>query len=113
MRIMEYLADRLTGKAPKGAKRSKDWPAFRKEQIKKHPFCAVCKRTSRLQLHHKIPFHVAPELELSEQNTVVLCARIKVLNCHIVYGHLGNFQRINPFVDADIAEWSTKLDREI
>jgi len=111
IRVMEYLVDRMTGKAPKGAKRSKDWPAFRKAQIAKQPYCSVCKRTERLQLHHLTPFHVAPELELSPENTVVLCARSKVLNCHLVYGHLGDFKRINPFVMADIAEWSAKLDR--
>lgn len=110
-RIMEYLKDRLTGKAPKGAKRDPRWPEFRADFIKENPRCAVCKRTDRLQVHHKIPFHVAPELELDRRNVVVLCARRKVLNCHLIFGHLGNFRRINPFVDADIAEWGLKLDK--
>ena len=87
----------------KGAKRSADWDTFRDNLIAVHPYCAICRATEELQLHHKMPFAWGGG-ELDPDNVVVLCAR-----CHILFGHLGNWSSINPHIEADIAEWSIRL----
>jgi hypothetical protein len=37
-----YLKDRIEGRAPKGARRSKGWRKVRKAHLKTHSECAVC-----------------------------------------------------------------------
>jgi len=90
---------------PKGARRHPDWDTFRDEQIALHPYCAICGATEELQLHHKIPFAWGGG-ELDPDNVVVLCAH--TFNCHLLFGHLGDFKSINPHIDADIAEWTLR-----
>ena len=108
---IQYLLDRITGKAPKGAKRHPDWNKFRKEMLD-GASCAVCGGTKKLQLHHKIPFHLAPELELDKDNVIPLCMAGKYgLKCHLLVGHYGNWQKFNPQVEADSAFWQTRLGK--
>ena len=89
-----------------GNARSNTWPAFRKIYIKKN--CECCGRPSKLlkplQLHHKNPFHLHPELELDPDNVITLCD-----DCHLLLGHLGNFQSWNPTVDIDVPIWNKKV----
>lgn len=99
MRIMEYLKDRLTGKAPKGAKRSKDWRRVRKDFLKLNPECASCGGTKKLEVHHIQAFHERPDLEVDPENLITLCTRKKYgINCHLHNGHKGYFRDINPDV---------------
>tara|TARA_Y100000310_G_C20433429_1_gene692576 strand:- start:51 stop:389 length:339 start_codon:yes stop_codon:yes gene_type:complete len=110
MNIIEQLKDRIQGKAPKGAKRSVLWRKVRKRHLKDNPTCAVCESKRRLQVHHKIPFHIAPHLELEPTNLVSLCENGKYgIVCHIAIGHLGNYRRTNPSCDLDIMIWNKKL----
>jgi 5-methylcytosine-specific restriction enzyme A len=103
------LADRLEGKAPPGASRSAEWSAFRDRTLKGRG-CAVCGGRKNLTLHHIIPFHLAPDLELDHNNVIPLCqAGMYGINCHLVLGHLGNWQRTNVNVLADVAYWHTRL----
>ena len=80
--------------------RSKDWPKTRRAHLKKHPQCEACGRTTELNVHHKIPVHVAPELELEPTNLKTLCEG-KTLNCHLYFGHLGHWRSWNESVDED------------
>lgn len=83
--------------------RSSEWPRVRKEHLKQEPHCAVCLGTAKLEVHHKVPFHVAPERELDPTNLVTLCESKKGgLNCHLFVGHLGNYKRVNRNIDQDI-----------
>jgi len=108
--FIDAIKDRLQGKAPKGAKRSKHWRKVRKEHLKRFPFCAICGRKKKVQVHHKHPFHFAPELELEPSNLRSLCENKKNgISCHLLIGHLGNFRRVNTSVDADILYWRMKL----
>lgn len=108
--IMGLLADRIQGKAPHGARRSDRWLEVRAEHIERQPTCLVCGGSTKLQVHHLVPFHVAPDKELEPDNLVTLCERKKYgLNCHLLIGHLGNYRRINASCLSDIAEWRTKL----
>jgi len=104
------LMDRVQGKAPKGAKRSRTWRKTRRLHLTKQPQCAVCESKSKLQVHHIIPFHIAPDQEEEPDNLATLCQNKKYgINCHQLIGHLGNYQRINPNCRIDIVTWNLKL----
>src|SRR3990167_10683006 len=77
--ILSFLIDMLTKWRNRdslktlGSARSPQWSKVRKEWLRKHPFCAVCGKLKNVVPHHKHPFHIYPELELSELNLVSLC----------------------------------------
>jgi hypothetical protein len=101
---------RLTAK-PKDKERSSKWPALRK-QFLQGKSCAVCGSTKKLEAHHKEPFHLFPERELDPLNLIALCESRKDLNCHLVFGHLGDFKSYNPSVVTDSATWHKKFDNK-
>lgn len=110
MGVWEILKDRIKGKAPKGARRSKDWSDVRKEHLIRNPRCEVCGSTKKLEVHHIVPFHIAPDLELEPTNLMTLCESKKYgLTCHQLIGHLGNYRRINAAVKLDAMTWRMKL----
>jgi len=104
--LIERLFDRIQGKAPKGAKRHPDWSKFRKAYISEFPNCFICKRKAD-QLHHLIPFHLAPDMELDIENVMQMCRR-----CHLFVGHLNNFRSINPTCESDAREWRFRIKGE-
>lgn len=79
--------------------RSGKWPTFEKGLILKHPYCCICGRKTNLVGHHKLPFHLHPELELDEKNIAIIC-EWPTFNCHLWIGHGGNFRNIRPDFDA-------------
>lgn len=101
------------------AKRSSAWPKTEKAWLTVHDTCAACGGRVRLNVHHKTPFHVQPELELDMRNLITLCMEIDK-HCHLKLGHGGNFKAFVPFVEelsraALVARRMKKLDvvREI
>lgn len=62
--------------------RSPKWRAFRNAIVEAHPYCAMCGTKLELQVHHKVPYHIKPELELVESNCCVLCR-----DCHFYWAH--------------------------
>ena len=76
--------------------RSPKWQGVRDEFLKKYPKCSACESDDHLQVHHVKPFHVHPELELVETNLIGLC--MSPDECHLAYGHAGNFSYWNPKV---------------
>lgn len=110
MNIVKILTDRISGKAPKGAKRSPKWRKLRKVFITQYPLCFVCRSKKKVEVHHKIPFHIAPDLELKAENLVSLCENKRFgICCHQLLGHLGNYRRINVSIEEDIFIWRKKL----
>lgn len=110
MRIITRIKDRISGKAPHGEARSGKWPAVRAEHLKDHPRCAICGGTDKIQVHHKVPFHLDRALETNSLNLISLCESRKLgVNCHLHYGHLGDFKAFNPEVEKDAKEWSSKI----
>lgn len=103
--IVEALKDRITGKAPKGAKRSKYWRSVRADYMDENPLCEICNKDKKLEVHHIIPFHVAPDLELRHDNMITLCRKH-----HFTFGHIENWRITNPSVEADAAYWRTKFE---
>jgi 5-methylcytosine-specific restriction protein A len=84
--------------------RSKDWPRVRNAWIAEHPDCAVCGTKKNCEVHHKIPFHLHPELELNPANLITLC-RVH----HEWWGHLGNWKSFNKDVVEDAKIWKDKI----
>lgn len=80
----------------KSKKRSSRWDEVRDTFLESHPACAACGSTKKLQVHHIMPFHLYPELELEENNLIVLC--MDVNECHLGIGHGGSFRSYNPKV---------------
>ncbi len=83
--------------------RSSKWPAVRNAWIKTHPTCAACGGKDKLQVHHKLPFHLHPELELNPINLLTLCEGTR--ECHLRFGHFFNWQRYNPDVERMAREY--------
>ncbi len=83
-------------------KRSSHWPAVRKAHLKLHPACAACGHTLMVQVHHKKPFHLHPELELDPKNFITLC-ECSPTDHHLKLGHNGDWKSFNPNVERDAA----------
>ena len=107
--ILTQVKDIIQGKASLRCKRSSKWPATRKAHLKKFPFCAVCGGEKKVEVHHIVPFHENPSLELDPNNLVTLCEGIKSFNHHLHYGHFGDYKKINPNVVEDAKIWREKL----
>lgn len=81
--------------------RSPHWHKVEKDMLAKNKVCAACGTVNRLQVHHKKPFHLYPELELDESNLIVLCMDKE---CHLKLGHGGDWKAYNPNVVEDVAK---------
>jgi len=111
-RWIDAIKDRIVGKAPKGAKRSKRWREVRKIHLETKPACEICGLKKKVEVHHVVPFHLAPDLELHPDNLMTLCENKKYgINCHLLVGHIGNYKDINPGVIIDALTWRTKLNK--
>jgi len=84
-----------------GMERSPKWPHVQKLHLKLEPTCAACGTTNKLNVHHKKPFHLFPELELDLHNLITLCMEKE---CHIKIGHGDDFKHYNPDVAEDAAK---------
>ena len=84
------------------ARRSPKWPAIEKKVLEEHKGgCIACGSNDNLTVHHIIPFHIAPELELVESNLAVFCMS-KDRHCHLLVAHAGDFKgySASPISDA-------------
>lgn len=92
-----------------GKKRSPEWGKFKREFAETHPkVCAVCGTTKKVALHHLRPFHLHPELELSENNMLWVCER-QGHDHHFFVAHLENFKSYNPNAKEDAETWRQKI----
>lgn len=81
------------------ARRASGWAKVEKEFLSKNPVCAICGTNKKLNVHHKKPFHLHPELELDETNLITLCMGGK--ECHLLIGHGNLFRAYNPNIETD------------
>lgn len=81
-------------------KRSSAWPKLEKEFLAKHPVCEICGSKKKLNIHHRKPFHIFPELELDPNNLITLC--MSKMQCHLLIAHGDDFKAYNPNIDADV-----------
>lgn len=110
IQAIQNIKDRLTGKVPSDMKRSPHWPMYRDAYLRDFPSCAICEGKKSLQVHHRKPFHLHPEMELERANFITLC-EAPGTNCHLVFGHAGNFKGYNEFIDSDALEWAGRFHR--
>ena len=87
--------------------RSKEWPKVRNAYLKKHAECAACGTSKKLEVHHKQPFHLHPELELEEDNLITLCDGAS--RCHFLIGHLTFWKSYNLGAQQDAEKWALKI----
>lgn len=80
--------------------RSPQWYKVRTEFIKTNNKCVACGMTTNLEVHHMVPVHVAPSLELDPNNLITLCEN-KSIACHFVIGHSFDWKAYNPNVMED------------
>lgn len=80
-------------------KRHPQWAALAKRYLK-GKCCAVCGGSDKVVPHHIIPVHVDATKELDETNLIPLCEG-RVMNCHLVVGHLRSWVSYNPTVRED------------
>ena len=110
MNIITHIKHVAQGKHPVTAVRSGHWPTVRKHHLESFPTCAVCGGSEALEVHHRRPFHLHPELELAPENLITLCESKKNgLNCHLAVGHVGSYRSFNETVTEDAAFLKAKL----
>lgn len=106
--LKEVLID---GKRSWSQKRSGNWSKVREAHLKDFPTCSACGGKESVEVHHKKPFHLHPELELDPTNLISLCESKKYgVNCHLFFGHLGNYKVENSEVDSDVTTWQRKFE---
>jgi hypothetical protein len=77
--------------AKDGASLNWGWQRCKKEFYKIVPKeCACCGNKKKIQVHHKKPRHLFPELALVQNNLIALCS-----DCHLRLGHLGSYFQYN------------------
>jgi 5-methylcytosine-specific restriction enzyme A len=106
---LEHVRDAHVGH---GVERSSHWPTVQHNHLKLNPTCACCNGTTNLNVHHRKPFHLFPELELEPTNLVTLCMDGDK-DCHIKIGHGGNFKAYNPLVNEHIEIVKKQFTMEI
>ena len=101
-KILIKINDIVKGKSPLTSNRHKDWPKIRQQHLYMYPYCAVCHGTSKLEVHHIIPFHIDPSKELDLNNLITLCEDASGgILCHLAIGHLGTYRSFNENVKED------------
>ena len=76
-----------------------EWEEFVRKYWEKHPnekYCHACGERRRVELHHIIPRHIAPDRIFDESNLIPLCRC-----CHFRLGHLCDWDTYNPHVVED------------
>ncbi|SRR6266496_550254 len=97
------LTIRVPDKPSFSVVRSPKWPAVRSRWLKQQPVCQVCDRTNKLEVHHIIPFHIDPSLELHPTNFITLCESAGAC-CHYIVGHCAiSWLKYDPYVLHDAA----------
>ena len=88
--------------------RSPKWNAVRKAHLEKHKTCEVCGGDDNVEVHHVLPVHLYPELELDVTNLLSLCNGAGG-GCHLRMGHLGSWKAFNPSIRQDAKWWLNKI----
>lgn len=89
------------------APRSDKWEKLARDYLN-GKVCAVCGGRFRLVAHHMVPFHIDSSKELDLTNLIPLCEGRFSCNCHLTFGHMGNWKLFNPQVIPMSAEYSLR-----
>lgn len=104
----------MSTEKPDLGKRSAHWPHVRAVHLHNNPTCEACGGSKALEVHHKRPFHLHPDLELDPGNLITLCEE-SGHDCHFVFGHAGDWKGYVPTVEADAEKHlkDVKLSKEL
>lgn len=87
------------------AQRAPQWKNVRKNFLAQNKKCSACGSSNDLEVHHIIPVHINPHLELDTSNLIVLCSK----SCHLLIGHLMDWKSWNIDVINDCKNLSSKI----
>ncbi len=59
-------------------------------------------------VHHRLPFHKFPHLEMVPSNWRMLC-EFHSCNCHFIWGHLLDWKSWNENIDIDLAVFLARI----
>lgn len=94
--------------------RSPMWAKVRAEHLRTHPECAACGQTDSLQVHHIVPFSFDASKELDPKNLITLCVDgVGHTDCHLMFGHGGNFKCQNPKVVEDAKRFREMMKNRV
>lgn len=96
-RLFRIFSDTLAGKPARA--RDSRWPAVAKAHLEQNPRCEVCDVDHDVDVHHRKPVHLYPELELDPDNLITLC---RINGCHFLFGHGRDWKAYNDRVDLDV-----------
>lgn len=80
------------------------WPSVQKAHLRIEPDCQVCGTRRRLEVHHVVPVHDDPTLELVATNLLTLCRAH-----HYTFGHLCLWTSHNPQVREHCRVWAALI----
>ncbi len=84
--------------AKDGASLNCSWQKCKREFFKIVPKeCVCCGSKKKVELHHKKPRHLFPELALDHKNLIALCGGGR--GCHFHIGHLNSYFTYNETID--------------
>lgn len=85
---------------------SRRWRSIAARHLREYPACAACGSTSRVRPHHVIPVSVDPSRQYDHSNLLSLCeSYTHGVNCHLFFGHGGQWDTYNPNAIADAFSW--------
>lgn len=87
--------------------RSPRWKSTRVAHLELNDRCLACGGRVSLEVHHLMPYHLAPDLELEPKNLITLCESSS--RCHWIFGHLLNWRSYNPNAKADAMAFFNKV----
>lgn len=97
MNIIGFVQSWFTGRSPQ-------WRNVRHHHLLRNPMCAATGVSNNLEVHHILPVHEYPELELSITNLITLTSNGPgKIDYHLLLGHCGNYRKWNPDVVKDAA----------
>lgn len=104
---MQWLRDLFRG-YKLGARHGR-WRYVRKAYLKKNPECEMCGHKKHLEVHHIVPYWLAPEKELDQNNLITLCG-VRGYKCHLLWGHFKNYKKYNENIRSDALYLLSKLN---
>jgi len=104
--MFQYIKDWFRG-YELGA-RSSRWRYVRRDYLKEHPRCEMCKGKKGLEVHHIRPVHLYPDLEEVVHNLITLCGW-RGYSCHFIWGHLKNYKDWNGIIREDAKHLSDRV----
>jgi 5-methylcytosine-specific restriction endonuclease McrA len=84
----------VPNKKPTHVSNKRKWLDIQRKHKRHNPRCAICGTNANIEVHHIVSISEDISKEFEESNLISLCRKGR--NCHLVFGHLGNFQKSNP-----------------